>query len=66
MKANKKSWKTTLVGACLAGLLTLKSLLVSGLVLDKEQILTLGVAVCIAALGAVAKDFDTTGVGNGK
>ena len=64
MKSNKKSWKTTLVGAGLAGLLALQTLMVDGIVLNKAQIVKLGIAFCVAALGVVSKDYDSTGVPN--
>lgn len=52
-----KSWKTTIMGAILAGLTVYQEYL------DKHEVkpVTIAVAVAIAVLGFLMKDFDQTG-----
>lgn len=55
-----KSWKTTLVGAVLAGLTVLQGYLEN----HEVKPITIIVAVVIAVLGYLMKDFDQTGTPN--
>ncbi len=53
-----KNWKTTLLGAAIAGLVALQGM-------TSHDPKTIAAAFLIAAFGAVCKDFNVTGTGSG-
>jgi lysozyme family protein len=54
-----KNWKTTLVGAVMGALIVGLQLIQTG----TTDLKTIAVAVAVALLGALAKDFNVTGTG---
>ena len=55
-----KNWKTTLIGAIASGLLVAQTFISEGFTGSKEQVAQLIIAVSIAVLGVVAKDFNVS------
>jgi uncharacterized membrane protein YfcA len=53
-----KNWKTTLVGAVAGALIVVLNLIQTGTV----DVKTLAIAFGLALIGALAKDFNVTGV----